>query len=495
MVFHNMLRFLFILSLGLMQAGAVPSALRALPSLGVTPYAPPKDEITRFFQQPRHDDYAIYEAIQQDKLGWMSFDFDTANIEGSPVLRMRETCEFNYRLQNVPFLQTSRQEMQFDPRPPYALRLASLEESLQKSRRTTVLQRTGPGEYRASITEAGETRTKEFSNLQLTALDRLGPRLWAIGKNLQRGDCQSFRAFDLKSMEPYLERYCIKSPASNANSPISVECEDMKNHFLSQWQLDPSGQVERLLIADSTLLVRLPRDEARQQGPTHDILTESLLHCYRPLGNVRKINSLEVHLSGTDFRTLPQTQRQQVTVSSTGNTAIIITGPARATPATPEEIKQNLAATIPVPCDDPRIERMAAKAIGNASTDAEKVRRILKYVSDFIADDDRIKTLSVFELLKQPRGDCTAHALLFTCLTRAAGIPCREASGYIYLGDETQTFGGHAWNEVVLDGAWHSVDPTWNQFTVDATHLQLSTGHPTPRDARFFNGRIRLTLP
>ena len=34
-------------------------------------------------------------------------------------------------------------------------------------------------------------------------------------------------------------------------------------------------------------------------------------------------------------------------------------------------------------------------------------------------------------------------------------------SGYAY-DPQSQSFGGHAWNEVVVDGYWLPVDPTWN---------------------------------
>jgi transglutaminase-like putative cysteine protease len=250
-----------------------------------------------------------------------------------------------------------------------------------------------------------------------------------------------------------------------------------------------------MLIADSILLQRQTRTEARTLTPPHDILTESFLVCDRPLGSER-LSSLKLALSGTDFRGVPNTLNQKVTLNATGNQALFLTGPnsAPAVPASPKEIKLNLAATVPVPCDDDRLQKLAATAVGKASTDTAKVQKLLQFVSEFITDDDRVKALSVFEILQHPRGDCTAHALLFTCLARAAGIPCREASGYMYLGDEQQKFGGHAWNEVVIDGVWHPVDPTWNQFNLDPTHIQLSTGHPTPRDARFFNGKITISL-
>jgi transglutaminase-like putative cysteine protease len=42
----------------------------------------------------------------------------------------------------------------------------------------------------------------------------------------------------------------------------------------------------------------------------------------------------------------------------------------------------------------------------------------------------------------------------------------------MYAGGGVPAFAGHAWNEVVLDGAWMPVDPSWNQMRVDATHIR-----------------------
>lgn len=77
--------------------------------------------------------------------------------------------------------------------------------------------------------------------------------------------------------------------------------------------------------------------------------------------------------------------------------------------------------------------------------------------------------------VKTKRGDCSEHSLLFTALARAAGIPSRGVMGLMYMGDEVKAFGGHAWNEVAIDGYWVEVDPTWNQQTVDGTHIRFGS--------------------
>ena len=63
--------------------------------------------------------------------------------------------------------------------------------------------------------------------------------------------------------------------------------------------------------------------------------------------------------------------------------------------------------------------------------------------------------------------------MLFATMARAAGIPAREVSGFIYMGDETKAFGAHAWNEIVLDGNWVPVAATWDEFEINPPHIQI----------------------
>ena len=70
---------------------------------------------------------------------------------------------------------------------------------------------------------------------------------------------------------------------------------------------------------------------------------------------------------------------------------------------------------------------------------------------------------------------------MFVLLTRLAQIPSRIVTGY-YGGDlnEIGNFfqfkqkDTHAWAEVWFNGRWKEVDPGWNEFDIDATHIKLS---------------------
>jgi transglutaminase-like putative cysteine protease len=64
----------------------------------------------------------------------------------------------------------------------------------------------------------------------------------------------------------------------------------------------------------------------------------------------------------------------------------------------------------------------------------------------------------------------------------------------MYMGDEVQAFGGHAWNEVAIDGSWIPVDPTWNQVQVDATHIKIGHGDEGETAHLWVLGRLAFRL-
>ena len=109
-----------------------------------------------------------------------------------------------------------------------------------------------------------------------------------------------------------------------------------------------------------------------------------------------------------------------------------------------------------------------------AKNNKEKLHYILAYVSNVLIDSYTANTDDAIQMLDNKKGDCTEHAILFTTLARAAGIPAREVSGLIYNDDnEAPGFLAHAWAESVLDGEWIALDPLWRENTINATHIKL----------------------
>src|SRR5262249_48216073 len=147
----------------------------------------------------------------------------------------------------------------------------------------------------------------------------------------------------------------------------------------------------------------------------------------------------------------------------------------KAAKATAKEIEDALSETNAYCISHPKVKEMAAKAVGDAKTPEEKVRRIVDFVHDFVKPTLSAAIPSIHDLLEKKTGDCKSYALLVTNLARASGVPAREVAGLLYVGDDQKAFGGHAWNEVVLNGVWVPIDATMRQTEVDATHISFGT--------------------
>ena len=158
-----------------------------------------------------------------------------------------------------------------------------------------------------------------------------------------------------------------------------------------------------------------------------------------------------------------------------GNDFVLLLGErfGKKAPATDRDVAENLKPTIEFPSDHPAIVNLTREAVGNETDPKRKVQRLVKFVSRYIEDTLDDNALNALAVCKNKKGDCSEHALLFTAMARAAGVPCRSVGGFIYGGDDMKAFTGHAWNEVILDGHWYPVDSSWEEFTINPTHIQL----------------------
>lgn len=131
-----------------------------------------------------------------------------------------------------------------------------------------------------------------------------------------------------------------------------------------------------------------------------------------------------------------------------------------------------LRPTVLVQSDDRNIREQAARILGTVRSAREAAKQLNTWVYEAVTKQPVASIPSAVEVLQQKVGDCNEHTTLYTALARASGIPTRMAAGIVYL---RNGFYYHAWPEVWL-GDWVAVDPTFNQFPADATHIRLVTG-------------------
>ena len=134
--------------------------------------------------------------------------------------------------------------------------------------------------------------------------------------------------------------------------------------------------------------------------------------------------------------------------------------------ATIDQRKYYLEDTPGYPHKSKIISDLSKQALQGEKDDIEKIYKLAKFVDDYIEDDYESTANSIFDIIERRKGDCSEHALLFTNLTRAAGLPAREVGGWVY--DGIGKFVPHAWAEVAIKANnnfyWLPVDPTWNMI-------------------------------
>jgi hypothetical protein len=140
-------------------------------------------------------------------------------------------------------------------------------------------------------------------------------------------------------------------------------------------------------------------------------------------------------------------------------------------PIDPKGLEEHLKATALMEVDSPRAREVAKEIVGDAKDAREAARRIADWVfTNLDKGSAKLAQPTMLQILDSMVGDCSEHALLFTGLCRAAGIPVRQCSGYVNIGSD---WGAHSWCEVWV-GRWIGADPTTNEIGTRARYIMLS---------------------
>lgn len=121
---------------------------------------------------------------------------------------------------------------------------------------------------------------------------------------------------------------------------------------------------------------------------------------------------------------------------------------------------------------EPQVLSIIPKLDGASSLG--KVEQLLRFAHNYLYYKATPTSFDTVEIIANGFGDCTEYTQLLLALLNAEKIPARKVEGYIYLGDDEQRFGGHEWVEVLIDGQWLGIDPTWNLMHTTAGHLPIA---------------------
>ena len=273
---------------------------------------------------------------------------------------------------------------------------------------------------------------------------------------------------------------------------------------VSAWKVSDTfrGQTEYLWITEAGEVVKeshpsgfsaykVTREQAlellaKSSSLNLDLVSALAVESNRYIENPREVNYLQAKIQGPNLEGLDLMGDGQ---KLSGRTIEIL---GAEIPASAYELPLNaepglakyLEPDWQVQSNDSAIIRKTREVLAGEKDSARAVQKLVNFVSAYVEDSMVATIPSAAEVLRQKKGACKEHTVLFTAMARASGIPARMVAGLVYSDAYLiKGFYYHAWAEVYLAGAegkngrWVRVDPTFNQFPADATHLRLKTGN------------------
>lgn len=363
--------------------------------------------------------------------------------------------------------------------------LKSIDFSLKTSGLTIAATGTVTGDRLLLVLHGPGGRTEQTIHLRGPVISSDGIVMRIVQDGFSRPE-YSFSTFDptLQQELPVHVRIEGRETRTIMGSPVDtfkldVRIKDMQE---TMW-VTPQGETVEELSPLGFRSVLEPRTIALTKGwggqPVDLIAATAIKAAGVPVTYPAGVQHMDAYVTGlTRTEPIPSSDFQQVE----GNlvTVVVPRHPGTYTlPYRPPHtlqglaIKEDLGSTSLINTDNKDI-RMKAREIIHGETDALKSAQLLNaWVYSHVHSTFTMALPRSIDMLKNPRGDCKAHTILFTALARAVGIPAKMAMGVVLMPDGF--FYYHAWPLIYLNG-WVPVDPTLGEFPADATHIMLASG-------------------
>ncbi len=289
-------------------------------------------------------------------------------------------------------------------------------------------------------------------------------------------------------------RYSVFDPSTMSTTPVdalvegieeielrdkSIECYRIKNTFkgitIRSW-IDEDGSTIKEESPLGLMLLKESKADALTENwgeTTKDLIAASTISVNRPIA-VEDPSYLKVRLGNInleEFELSSDRQKRHGDVLEIRKEDMSDV-PTYAIPYTREDKKAFLQPTVFIQSTDKTLVAKAQEIVGDEVNSLKAVKLIMDWVFRTIEKKPTLSIPSALDILKVKVGDCNEHSTLFVALCRAVGIPSKLCAGIVYM---QGSFYYHAWSEVFV-GRWISVDPTFDQLPVDATHICFIEG-------------------
>ena len=429
------------------------------------------------------------------KAGWAVHSLGPATVENRACISSSFEMTTEFKALSVVHQRFTSVRKWYDKEPPHRVFLIEQTEKMgNQSRRVALRNEDGGTRYAVDVTEDGEAKPRQFVQLDIRLPQETSPRVWAADPARRPGDTFTTAALHpswLLNSSEQTATVLREARWAGSTGPIPVWEIDAFNHDTETRALMRVSRRDGkpvTLALDANMELRIDTEKGAKQMPglAPDVYVLTGISASRRLGDPTRLSEVVLELTapkGKQVPDLPETANQTVERKSDGSVIVKMSrSGGKPQMASAADCAEALKSTPRYPLDNETVRKLAARAVKGAGGDRSAVQNLLRFTRSYIKEALNAKSLTVMDVIQSKKGDCTAHALLFTTLARAAGIPAREAKGWMYAGDRNQAFGGHAWSEVILDGQWVPVDSVWAEMQISPAYIQAHS--PTAHDSK-----------
>jgi transglutaminase-like putative cysteine protease len=335
------------------------------------------------------------------------------------------------------------------------------------------------------ITTASGTRseTRQLDERPVLAVG-IGRRLVTSG--LKPGATYQWTVFDPATLQNAAlvarvgERQMIASGSRRGSVPAFPVTMEFVGLQTTAWVTD-TGETVREESPLGLITIRESAESARMMAVTINGRTDLLEAAAvvpkskHRITEPRDVRRLRMALSGADFSGFELDGVNQ----SFKDGILELRDPQQAPPAPADpDVSRYLDPEPMIESDDDGIRTAAAAAVQGVKGQRAQAERLVRYVNDLLEKKPTVSLPSAREVLRTRVGDCNEHTALYVAMARSLGIPARINTGLAFT---RGAFYYHAWPEIYIAqgtalGSWIPVDPTFNQFPADATHIRFARG-------------------
>lgn len=339
----------------------------------------------------------------------------------------------------------------------------------------------------AHVNKRGERETvRRLEGFDFTLGEEVGVSKW-LGGAPEIGSQGGYRVLDLGD-ESGMSRIDMTLEAIEERAEgTRFLIHSLQDGLEGEMRLDRLGRIDRaatggfvMELAEASIL------DAPLDGSINlsDLV---LVPLDQSLGNPKTVDYLRIEFEGFGDFEIPEDGRQRM-VSRDGPKAVVeiarVDRDTERVELTEEEYDKYLDPDLRVTSEHPEIVALAQKIAGRKASPENRARRLQRWIHLRMDYTTAANVDKAVDVLDQMKGDCTEHSLLLCAFCRAAGIPAREVGGLAYASEDPPGLGWHAWVEIHDDERWITMDPTWGQRVVDATHIKFDED---PDDASYLN--------